>query len=710
MGGLKALAAAGSMVVAAGIAAQPAAILWEQLATAGPDFNTVPVFLDLDGDGRNEVVYGGGVSDIFSGRFAITVLGGPSDTALERLQVRTLPLRGETLVAVRRIGQPDTLAVSVVDPSTGSSRLIEVGGLGLELLREVDLPHVSRIVQVDDIDGDGELEALAFAAQHGFAKLPLILDFSTLALEWQGSEPMLDGAAAQLDADPALEILLTDGQVGRVIDGASRLPEWSWPDGFGFEVIPGRFETDPLVAGFLAKELEPKVFRSSPYSPLRQLSSIGYGATPFDSDRDGIDEVFGASANPPNNLVRMSSQNGDIDVVAPLDTNRVAVAMGRRVDSGSPLAVVAAQDAWSWLRVLDVDAGEWVWNSEDNRGPLVQGVFLARTAPAPLRVAVLTRSASSEVPGSSLQIHDAETGVLVQSRPGASYGDNIQESRTLLSGDLDGVPGGELAIVDRANSGTWVSVLDGESLEERWRIGGFGSPISGTHTAGLMDFDNIPGMDVVLAMAVPNSWDLEIAVLSGADGSVVWRSAVIPRDFTPTDVGMALGNVDGQPGEEIVLATGPEVIAIDASTGLLRWTIPAGPGELFTGVVSWGSGERCRIGVQLQSEILRALDCNDRTLRESIALPVGAHEVMALDGEGLVLGAAAGDSYWLSVNGAPFTEALPDVGPLATVNGPSAILGTGAVSDFIMGSSTRMQRIRIDADVLFTAGFEGGGR
>lgn len=707
------LASAGLAVAAVGVAAQPAEILWQQLASIPPDSRTVPVFLDLDGDGRNEIAYGGITQDEFGIRFTVTALRGASDSTLGKVQVRTLPLRGETLAVVRRAGQPDTLAVSLANFSPGSARLVELGGLGLEPLRELDLPGLARIVQVDDIDGDGELDALAFAGQGNSWHLPLLLDFSTLAVKWQGSEPMLDGAAAQLDADPALEILLTDLAVGRVVDGATHLPDWSWPDGFGYEVIPGRFETDPLIPGFLALGQELKVFRATPYSPLRELPRIGYGATAFDSDRNGIDELFGASLNLPYRLIRMSPVDGTIEVITPLDTDGVKLAVGRLDAAGAALGVVASLDLGSGLRVLDLDAAAWVWDSQTNRGPLVQAVFLARAAPAPLRVAVLTRSASTQVTGSSLQIHDAESGVLLQSRLGASYGDNLLASRSLLSGDLDGVPGDELAIVDRANSGNWVAMLDGETLEDRWRIGGPGSPIGNnnwTLTSGLMHFNADPAMDIVLAMGIPNSPDLEIIVLSGSDGTVLWRSNPIARPFSTTSVGLALGNVDGQPGTEIVIATGPEVIAFDTSTKLVRWSIPAGPGELYRGVVSWGSGERCRIGVQLQSGSLRALDCHDRTLRETIALPVGAQEVVALDGEALVLGTAVGDSYWLSVNGAPFTEALPDVGPLATVNGPSAMLGSGAVSEFIMGSATRMQRIKVDANVLFADGFEGVGQ
>jgi hypothetical protein len=694
------------------IGAQSVEILWEQLASIGPDQRTTPVFLDLDGDGRNEIVFGGSTFDLSGFRFAVTAIGGPSSQQLDRLQVRMLPLPGEHMAVVKRIGQPDTLAVSLSNFTPGSAKLVELGGMGLETIREVDLPGLARVVQVDDIDGDGELEALAFAGQANVRHQPMLLDFADLVVKWQGNEPMFDGAAVQLDTDPALEILLTDALVGRIVDGGTRLPEWSWPNGFGFEVIPGHFEADPSVSGFVALGEVTQVFRSGPYSPLREFAPVGYGATGFDSDRDGIDELFGGSLSPPFNLIRMSSIDGNLDVIAPLGTNMLSLAVDRLTDQGAALGAVKSLDGWSGPRVIDINSGEWVWNSDLNRGPLVQGVFLSGAASAPLQVAVLTRSASSLAPGSSLQIHDANTGALVLSRPEASYGDNIVASRSLLSGDMDGVEGDELVIVDRANSGNWVSVLDGQSFEDRWRVGGPGSPLSEnnwTQTAGLMHFDNVPGLDVVLAMGVPNSWNIEIVVLSGTNGAVVWRSGAISRDFTTTDVGMALGDVDGQPGEEIVVATGSEVIAIDASTRLLRWSVPAGPGESFIGVASWGSGERCRIGVKLQSETLRALDCNDRTLRESIALPVGVQEVMPLDSEGLVLGAAAGDSYWVSVNGTPFTEALPDVGPLATVNGPSALLDADTVADFLMGSTTRMQRIRIDADVLFTNGFEGGG-
>ncbi len=186
----------------------------------------------------------------------------------------SIPLPGPllSLVAVRRPGHDDSV-LATAGPFA-STRLLEYTGRDLQLVRDQPVTNNLRLYLAADIDADASLDLLGDCAANFSFGVPLILDYATASVQWQGPEQTAGVTAVQLDADPQLEVI-SRGQVGRIYDGATGMQEWAWPSGFGESVVGGRFETDPLVPGFVTQSFSgTTVFRASPYSPLREFLGL----------------------------------------------------------------------------------------------------------------------------------------------------------------------------------------------------------------------------------------------------------------------------------------------------------------------------------------------------------------------------------------------------------------------------------------------------
>ncbi|QBB71495.1 hypothetical protein ELE36_14655 [Pseudolysobacter antarcticus] len=95
-----------------------------------------------------------------------------------------------------------------------------------------------------------------------------VYDVATGTQKWlHPSSGSGDITLAQLDADPALEIILGGSAPGLVLDGASGQVEWQYPDSFGYLLASGSL--GPASAKeFVGAGYQVAVFSGAPYSPL----------------------------------------------------------------------------------------------------------------------------------------------------------------------------------------------------------------------------------------------------------------------------------------------------------------------------------------------------------------------------------------------------------------------------------------------------------
>jgi hypothetical protein len=176
---------------------------WSQLPVAAEG---LPVFADLDGDGVNEIVYGTrSPESVNAPAQALSVLGQGTGGGLERVVSIPLPLPLYSLVAVRRAGHADSVLVTV--GQTANTRLMEFTGRDLQRVRDLLVTDRTRLQLVADINADGKLDLLGDTSTNSGFGFPVVLDYATGALLWQGPEQTDGVTGAQLDADPQLEII-----------------------------------------------------------------------------------------------------------------------------------------------------------------------------------------------------------------------------------------------------------------------------------------------------------------------------------------------------------------------------------------------------------------------------------------------------------------------------------------------------------------------
>jgi hypothetical protein len=694
------------------MSAWPADVAWQHWSQLPATLEGLPVFADLDGDGFGEIVHGSRSSEGLNfAAYALSVLGQKAGGELGRVISIPLPAPLLSLVAVRRPGHDDSILVTA--GSFASTRLLEYTGRDLQLVRDQPVTNNLRLYLAADIDADGSLDLLGDSAANFSFGVPLVLDYATASVQWQGPEQTEGVTAVQLDADPALEII-SRGQVGRIYDGATGMQEWAWPSGFGQSVVGGRFEADPLIPGFVSHSFNgTTVFRASPYSPLREFAGLTVPLTVFDADGDGRDELY-ATRQTFSDFVRISAQDGSVQSLAAVGTGAGPARLGRLQANGSAVAALASLTAGSFqpgsLQVFDLDAAQVRYQADYDKPPRWPSAFLQPQAAGHLQAASLIgrfRSGAQQYQ-LDLEVRDAGTGALVQTRDNILPQGSFFDDAALIAADIDGVAGDEQVVIRIASFAAQAALLDGATLQTRWQVAGAQSPLENVRIRGwtLADQNQDGVQDVIIATSGGFGGGVRLVALSGTNGALLWQSVTIADANTGPRVGLVAGEVDAQPGGEIVLAVTSGIYAFDLATGLSTWIVkPSGP-QPYTDVVHWGSGDDCRIGVMAQSQPLRLLSCVDRSLLGTLDLPPGTTRVAPLEPQGTVLAAVAGGDLLVARDGGPFQPELTGLGEGLALNWPWALRSSPGAISMLLGSTLQLLRADMFDDALFASGFE----
>lgn len=245
-----------------------------------------------------------------------------------------------------------------------------------------------------------------------------------------------------------------------------------------------------------------RVFRASPYSPLREFGD--YRSKPavlagIDGQRD---EVY-AIQEPPRIFGRVSAISGTLMPLAQVQFGALPPRVGRLSDATAPVATLLASHIGSTdgFRLIDVDSGAVLYQQHFDRQILTAAFFrptgAAERAIASLRVA--------SAPGrADLEIRQPETGVVLSGRTAVIGNSNFPTRLPagLMVADMDSQAGDELILVGTVSIGAEVAVIDSITLEDRWRIG-----LPAAHMEhiepyawGLVDFDRDGVLDVALAV------------------------------------------------------------------------------------------------------------------------------------------------------------------------------------------------------------------
>ncbi|WP_440225471.1 outer membrane protein assembly factor BamB family protein [Dokdonella sp. MW10] len=671
-----------------------AATVWEHYPPLRNAGTSGIVIGDFDGDGRQDAVVTAGpdnqigwVASNAQGRLSLRSLmalhPGTLTTSMSRFlgPLRLMPREG-----------PSDRVIGIVssDYSDASNEIVVFGGVPLRVLRTIPVPGVRKIATVADVDADGALEIVAVArAVNGSVDTPVILDYATGAQEWRGTLHTSDVAVAQLDNDPALELILT-GMPGRIIDGATREEEWSWPDGFLSDILVGRFAGDQGAPTFaIRRSRDVQVFRSQPYGLIGQLPEpalrgafvVRYAG----ADRLALD-MYGSNIAIRDAVSGATLYSEHVPRLPMVNALSVADIDG---DGRPEMIYGASGPTYGMLRVVDMVTRVDDYAEREELGPhaaIARGDFAGNGSDQVAFATVSTESNGRQ----GLHILDAGTGELLRSRPGEVDG-RARGNPSLSVAQLDMDPQMEIVLVGDSIRGMSVAVFDGLTLEEQWRVGDFGG--SGNAAHALVDTNADGTSDVVVGMESGH-----LVVFDGRDGTLLWQSVTISGD-TP----WSIETVASPP--RIIASRGNGVYVFDASTKLLE-AVAKTPRSIRA-MSRWGEGAMCRLGLLDATSSLRIHACADLAFIHEWTLPPATTFFRALDAAGDHMVTVSDNVVHQARRGQSATAASAPLGLYSAFGNRGIVvpLEDGG-HDVIVGTTHMVTRIRLDPDPIFSGDFE----
>jgi len=668
---------------------------------------------DFDGDGFVEIAISGtAATSVYGFRSSLaTVLGRDSATGGVRVRsiTPTLALISGKLVKVPVSEGPDQMAVALRSEEEG--QILIMGGVPLRPLRVLEAPYVVGVEAVADVDADGDLEIVALTSMQPWpmcydACTPTILDFETGTIEWVGPQGVLGVAVAQLDADPAQELLFA-GTPGRIVDGKTHANEWTYVGGFGGNVLPGRFGPAGAPGFATVDGGRVQIFRTDPFSPTSEfVTDPGFGRVvrlpPDETDlilmAPGQSSVSRAIRihDPATGAVRWSFEIDEI-------VGSVGMA---DIDGDGHVELVFGAGLWtSWedtLHVVDMTSMQHDFLQEEDTGPY-SALAVGRLLPSGEEdVAFLVPERGSALHGMTLRVLDASTGMQIRTAfepHGEDWGREYNDVATMQA---DADPQKELVLAGNRFIGE-IFVLDSQAMEMQWHLYGSESPIGRRFIRGLgvIDVNDDAVDDVVITLRQDAGSISAVLVLDGSNGNAIWESVALPGGWTQLAVHRA---VDQTP--RAIVSAGRGLYSFDLSSHLLVANVEA-PLDIQY-LHQWGEGDACRVVALDWNAHAYVYRCVDLALLDEHDLPQGTTFFRPLDaGPTRYLVAVGQHLYEADTEG----NAIPVAGPLGEFLGSDnkGVVRPGSDTqhfDVIIGSDYMVTRITVGLDAMFADGFD----
>lgn len=655
---------------------------------------------DLDADGRHEAIVTVALAPGVSS--ALAVIGGKGNS-VEREQLLLIDgvLRSDIVLHTHPGGDR---VLALVQPGTGEHvySMVEFAGIPLRETRRVVMPQYTRPLAVADIDANGTLDLLAITGPYPLDGMkPAILDYATLETLWTDNSDAATAVLAQLDADAALEIVVA-GMPGRVIDGATRLPDWSYPAGFGELLFVGEFDADVAGNEFASMHRDMAfplltIFRAAPLSPLRDVAAqvdTPSVVTVHDLDGDGRDELVFLADGDDGSLAVLTPATGAARTMSQSDFRIVGTAAGNLVGDGAAELVLVDGDGFyttvDMLRVVDSGTGAEHFAMQRTFGPYTA-----------LAAADLDGDGHEEVVHALQRIaytEPTQTHCILDGSSG--------QERTCMRSEVGWVEAAPVAGEFNASAGkdiaflgnTGVIAIDGATAAPLWRRQDIWPSMYAD--SATMRFNDDAIDDVVLLAG-----EARITVLDGRDGSTLWQSVALGAPWGQ-EPRLVVANVDEDEAPELVVSTGDDIYAFDAATRLLDWsmdgTVP------IARLLVWGENGGCRLGLYSADGGFRTLRCDDRSVAApERSLPAGAMLVRALAPHGTpLLLAVEGHLLTIDEEGA-VSDWSGFLGNALGLDDTATVIARGSRRhDVYIGSDAVVARIRVDFDLVFADAFE----
>lgn len=637
---------------------------------------------DVDADGRDDAAFLG-----LAGGPVLFVAGRAPYGALDIKSSQRVPDDGtpvRTLAATVQ-GAPRILTLG----SNGIVRLY--GGWPLAEMATRTIEPNALAAEIGDADGDGHDDLIVLTAAW---ILRYDLDSGVLT----GSLPISGYASlalGQLDADPALEIILGGTAPGRVLDGATFGTDWSYVDPFGPHVVAGRFAPDATTRWF-GLDTTYTLYRAAPWSPLWSGSAhyTVNAAAAGDLGGSGADTLlvgtvhFAMAIDPSTHqeIWQRGPVYGGVERITAVD-----------LDGAGKQVLYSSGEGSESLTLIDITSPvpSWVHRVPTGR---FKSVALG-DVDADGRVELVT-AAQGEHFG-TLAIFDAETGnekwrneiTIDESAPFFLAGHHVE----LLP--REGSAGMSILFAGESRSRGRATVANGVTMQAERLIPDDRDPMNVRRAvrSATLDFDGDGTRDYAFATEALEDFPAgaKIYVYSGADSRLLWESPVLGPSLAPVHNLFAIPQDDGD--TELVIALNDGLRAFSAASGLLTWSLGA-PLDGATWIAQGVSGPEILLFSAAGG--VTVYDYATRTPQRSFTLPAPLRAVAAPKGDTSLLIAAAngrllqvdGVSGAVSATTEVFDSMDQPMQPLATLKRSQTSWLIAAATD------RELVRFRLDLD------------
>ena len=547
---------------------------------------------DLDQDGVRDLVFGavsqnpvlfvlGLQSNGALGIKQSVIYPGPPDTG-DRF-VRVLAWRrapGNSIVAVDTAGKASIFA-----------------GKPLTELDSFSVITDAVSAAIGDVDGNGTDDLLVLTPDHLYA-----YEMADGAPEWNiAVDAGYDIAVAQLDQDPALEIILAGPGFGLVIDGATRLTDWSYSDGFGVKLSTGEFTVDGSVR-WVGEDAPSQftVFGSEPWAPQwshvtdNGISAIACG----DLDGQGVDSiVYGEYGSGNVHAVDAATHQEQLAILNH-DISVSAIAVGD-LNHDEHADIVFASEVYDQsdpaLRVTDSVTGQTLWSFVPERTDFRKAAVGDVDGDGRDEIVAVAGRLNTD---SFISIFDAESGLREWTSPVPATPPN--DPFDIVVFDLAllprvGGPGMDIALGGRTAYYGRLVVLDGVNKSVVLDAGVTPSgplwPERDVVKIAATDYDNDGITDYLLGLQPAGSGasGSKLFVVSGSNGEALWQSVAMGSGFSSINNVIVIPPEGNAQASELVAVLPASLRAYNSDTQLLDWTLSAendGAEYIHDGVLS----------------------------------------------------------------------------------------------------------------------------
>lgn len=434
---------------------------------------------------------------------------------------------------------------------------------------------------------------------------------------YQGTEVQ----TAQLDADPALEILLS-GAPGVVFDGATHAVEWTYKDGFGSVIHSQQFGgVTPQFASLQYDKLV--MFQGNPWSPLWDLvgigTSMGYAAA--DLDGDGVDEILLAS---PQYLREIRV----VDVVTQAIRATINGTDGFQLasadfdgDGQTEVAIVGKRGNYpnvsTGFFVVDglIGATEYA-SPRIASGPYLAGAFLENAGDVDL---VFASTYAENLAGLLTRVN-ASTGE-VRWRTDAGQPQGFVYVNGLKVADVEGEIIPTLLVLEGGGASEKIVALDSSTGGALWNIDSTSIPnSSGERFVGFAAVSQ--DADALADAVLVCTSERRLRLFNIADQALIW-SSVQMNDICVDSMQMTTNG-----SKQLVAVLDRALRAYDAQTHLLSWSLPID--YRVTGATYLPQGVAGPEIAVILGEEVRFFDAETRTLLRTFILGAYYEPIQAI--------------------------------------------------------------------------------